>query len=328
MAKVLITGAGGYIGSNVTEYFVRRGFDVTGMIRNRVAQRFRDSGAAVVRADLYDFASLDTLFDNRQYDYVIHIAARASDVGRRELFRIANYEAVKRLVQKSLASGVKRFVYLSTSDVYGLHDFNGETESQLPLDESVVNYYPLYKVKTERWLRENLPESRFACVRPCVVWGNGDTSITPRAVAFLKSSPCVIHFGKWRGQNRCALAHVENVGATVLAAATVPELGGREGVHVLDLERTSWSGFYRMLRDKFVPEKPFREITIPVWTIRPLAKLSSGISTLLNRYVPIFDPSDYALNTVIYNIDLSAEKMKRAIESIGERVLRTDEGFF
>ena len=36
MKKVLITGAGGYIGSNAAEYFVSRGFHVTGMIRRNV----------------------------------------------------------------------------------------------------------------------------------------------------------------------------------------------------------------------------------------------------------------------------------------------------
>lgn len=327
MAKVLVTGAGGYIGSNVAECFVRQGFDVTGMVRNRIADRYRALGIDTIRAELYDFSTLDRLFENRQYDYVIHVAARASDVGRRELFRIANFEAVKYLVQKSLDHAVKRFVYLSTSDVYGLRDFQGETEDQLPLDESVRNYYPLYKVKTELWLRENVPPERYSCVRPCVVWGNGDTSITPRAVGFLKSSPCVIHFGKWHGQNRCALAHVENVSATLLAAATIPELGG-QGVHVLDPERTSWSGFYRMLHDEFLPNKSFREISVPAWSIRPLAKLSSGLSTLFNRYAPVFDPSDYALDTVIYSIDLSSDKMVRVIEQAGQRVVHTQDGTF
>ena len=138
--KVLITGAGGYIGSNAAEFFVKQGCTVTGMVRERVAERFAQSGATAVKADLCDFASLDKLFEQR-FDYVIHIAARASDVGRDEWFRTPNFEAVKHLAELSMKHSVKRFVYLSTADVYGLHDFHGETEEELTFDHAVSNPY-------------------------------------------------------------------------------------------------------------------------------------------------------------------------------------------
>jgi len=164
-------------------------------------------------------------------------------------------------------------------------------------------------------------------VRPCFVWGNGDTTLTPRAIGFLKSSPVVIHFGRWHGKNRCPLAHVENVCTSLLAAATLDEMGGK-AIHVLDPERTTLSGYYRMIRDRFLPEKRLREITMPVWTVRPAAKLSSGISTLLNRYVPVFDPSDYALDTIIHNLDFSSEMMCAMIGRAGGKVIHTNEGTF
>ena len=55
--------------------------------------------------------------------------------------------------------GVKRFVYLSTADVYGLHDFNGESEEELAFDETVKNPYPKYKILSEKWLAANLPRA-------------------------------------------------------------------------------------------------------------------------------------------------------------------------
>jgi nucleoside-diphosphate-sugar epimerase len=93
MERILITGAGGYIGSNAAEYFVKQGYDVTGMVHNRIAPRFAQCGAKAIHADLNELDSLDALFAN-DYDYVLHVAARASDVGRDELFRIPNHEAV------------------------------------------------------------------------------------------------------------------------------------------------------------------------------------------------------------------------------------------
>ena len=311
-AKILITGAGGYIGSNAAEYFVKEGFSVTGTVRNNIAQRLLSCGAEIRKMDLYDFNTLDALFDE-EYDYIIHIAALASDTGKEEKFRIANFEAVKHLARLAMKHGVKRFVYLSTADVYGLHDFHGESEEELGFDMSVTNFYPEYKISSELFLAEELPKERFACVRPCVVFGNGDTTITPRAVAFLKSSPFVIHFGKWHGQNRWPLAHVENVCRTLHGAMVLPQAGGK-GVTVLDSKYTTLSDYYKELAAVYLPGKKMREITLPYWMIWGPAWFSSRFS----GEKPLFDPTLYALDTITSNLDFNNRRMLEYLHAIGK----------
>ena len=166
MESVLVTGAGGYIGSNAAEYFAKAGYRVIGTLRNRVAERLTRLGIKTIKIDLADAADLPRLFEEK-IDYVVHVAARASDVGRDEWFRKANYDAVKNLASAAMEHGVKRFVYLSTADVYGLHDFSGEREEGLAFDEMVTNPYPKYKILSEKWLAANLPRERFSCVTAC-----------------------------------------------------------------------------------------------------------------------------------------------------------------
>lgn len=318
METVFVTGAGGYIGSNAAEYFVRAGYRVVGVVHRKVADRFARLGVKTITADLTDEAAIGRLFDDKP-DYVVHIAALASDVGRDEWFRVANYEVVKNLASVSMDRNVKRFVYLSTADVYGLHDFNGESEDELSFDESAVNPYPKYKILSEKWLAANLPRERFSCVRPCVVYGRGDTSITPRTVAYLKNSPFVFHFGKWRGRNRWPLAHVENVCRTLHAAMVLPEAGG-EGVTVLDSRRVTLSEYYRELAAEFLPGKRLREMTLPMALIRPIAALS----TALSKRKPLFDPTLYALDTVSHNLDFSNARMLSWLEKAGLEEFRYD----
>lgn len=313
METILITGAGGYVGSNAAEYFVRRGFHVVGTARARVADRLKGSGAEVLQADLADSGATEALFA-RRIDYVVHIAARVSEVGKDAWFRSANYEMVQRLATLSMRHGVKRFVYLSTADVYGLHDFHGETEAELDFDLRATNPYPKYKILSELWLRDNLPSERFSCVRPCVVFGNGDTSITPRTVAYLKSSPRVFQFGRWKGRNRWPLAHVENVCRALHAAMLLPEAGGK-GVTVLDSKRTTLSDYYRELAAEFLPGKILRECCVPMAVIRPVAWLSSALS----RTKPLFDPTLYALDTVAHNLDFSNRRMLDWFAALGLR---------
>ena len=320
METVLITGAGGYIGSNAAEYFAKAGYRVVGTIHRHVAERLTRLGIKTISVDLADAANLPRLFEEK-IDYVVHIAARASDVGRDEWFREANYEAVKNLAAAAMEHGVKRFVYLSTADVYGLHDFSGESEDRLAFDEAVTNPYPKYKILSEKWLASNLPRECFSCVRPCVVYGRGDTSITPRTIAYLKNSPLVFHFGKWRGRNRWPLAHVENVCRTLHAAMVLPEAGG-EGVTVLDSKRTTLSEYYHEIAREFLDGKRLRECSIPMWAVRPVAWLSTALSR--NRNHPLFDPTLYALDTVAHNLDFSNARMLDWFDKMGMEEFRHD----
>ena len=114
METVLVTGAGGYIGSNAAEYFAKAGYRVVGTIHRHIAERLTRLGVKTIKIDLVNAADLSRLFE-KNIDYVVHIAARASDVGRDEWFRKANYDAVKSLASVAMEHGVRRFVYLSTA---------------------------------------------------------------------------------------------------------------------------------------------------------------------------------------------------------------------
>ena len=62
MKTILVTGAGGYVGSNAACYFAARGFRVKGVVHRRVAQRLKDADIETVSADLTDAAAIEPLF--------------------------------------------------------------------------------------------------------------------------------------------------------------------------------------------------------------------------------------------------------------------------
>ena len=63
METVLVTGAGGYIGSNAAEYFVNAGYRVIGTVRNRIAERLTRLGIKTISIDLSDATNLPRLFE-------------------------------------------------------------------------------------------------------------------------------------------------------------------------------------------------------------------------------------------------------------------------
>ncbi len=335
MPYALVTGAAGFIGEYVVREFVEQGWGVVALVHKRTSATLDQMAASgqisIVRGDLREFAALEDkliqVFDERGAppDAIAHCAGRASDVGRRMEFRRANYEPAVSLGQMVMRLGTPRFVFISTTDVYGLRDFNGEAEDQLPLHDNMGNPYPEFKIAAEEWIRGNMPPERYSIIRPAAVWGVGDQTLTPRIVSFLQSSPWIVHFGKWRGTNRWPLANVRNVASSVFLAAVDPEARGK-AINVLDSEHTTVDEFYRILASIYLPEKKFRSVCLPLWVGKVFGAVISGASNALNLDHPFTDPSLYALYSVSSNLDLGNHALRSLLERSGRQLVTRDEG--
>ncbi len=131
---VLVTGAAGFIGSHVAEHCLKLGFRVTatddlsgGFLENVPA------GCEFVRGDLRDPAFVASLWQERRYDVVYHLAAYAAE-GLSHFVRRFNYEtnllASIHLLNESVNRGVRTFVFTSSIAVYGA--------GQTPMTEAMV----------------------------------------------------------------------------------------------------------------------------------------------------------------------------------------------
>lgn len=329
--SVVVTGAAGFIGGYVVEEFLEQGWSVCALVhRNRsarLAELAAEGRVTLVTGDAADATlgerALLPALGGRRPDAVVHCAGRASDVGRRSAFRRANLGSVRSLVAFCSEAEVPCFTFVSTTDVYGLRDFRGEDD--LPLDDNTGNPYPAYKIAAEEHVRRSLPAERWAIVRPAAVWGVGDRTLTPRVVGFLRHSPAIVHFGRWRGANRWPLAHVRNVSAAVFAATVLAEGHGRP-VNVLDDEWTSVDEVYRMLASVYLPDRRPRSVTLPVWAVWPFAWAVTAVSNAANLAHPLTDPSLYALRTVSSNLDFGNCRLHELLGRQGRRLMTREEG--
>ncbi len=129
--KALVTGAAGFIGSTLAEHLVARGADVVGLDcftdyypraakeRNLAALRAM-AGFRFVEARIQD-ADLPGLLRDRTH--VFHLAAQAGvrkSWGRDfDVYTVNNVEATQILLEAAAPLGLERFVYASSSSVYG-----------------------------------------------------------------------------------------------------------------------------------------------------------------------------------------------------------------
>jgi nucleoside-diphosphate-sugar epimerase len=333
MNTVLISGAGGFIGGWVVREFLEKGWFVQAVVHRHVPAWLQEEECSgrlrLVTADLGDATQVAAMTAKLggfgKAVAVVHCAGRASDVGWRSEFRRANLDAVRYLGRLAMEVGIFRFVFLSTTDVYGLRDFRGEGEETLPLGAFPNNPYPCYKIEAERWIRATMPHECYAILRPAQVWGLGDTTLTKRIVGFLRWSPCIVHFGKWRGANRWPLAHVRNVAAACYLAVTESTAAGRT-INVLDDEQTTMDEWYRLVAEIYLPGKRFRTITLPMAVGRALGLPVEWISSVLNLAHPFMDPSYYALHAVSANLDFSNAPLNALFAAAGRRLITRAEG--
>ena len=302
MKKVLVTGSAGFIGQNVVKAYVEHGWFVYALVHNNVPKELAQlKNVELLRGDVTN----PKLFEGLQVEVVAHVAGIASDIGSDDKFRRINFEPIKHLAKLPK----EKIVYVSSSDVYGIKDFQNADENT-PLVEFPKNPYPRYKIKSENWLREN--PYNYVIIRPAAVYGEGDKTLENRVVEFLATSPFIVHFGKWRGQNRWPLANVKNVAEIIVAVSMTDEFD-KQAITIIDPEKTTIDEYYRSIAKKYFPNRKFRNLYLPFWFGKMLGLVSTTLSNLLKLKSPLFDPTFYAVHHVSSNLDFSSGKMERAL---------------
>ena len=155
MSNILVTGGAGYIGSHTVHELTRAGYDVT--VIDNLYSGFRwavDAHAELVVADVGDFAAVCELLTEKNIDGVIHFAGHIvvpESVSDPLKYYANNTVNSQRLIQACLTCGVDKFLFSSTSSVYGVTANNPIPETAPP---APINPYAASKLMTEWMLRD------------------------------------------------------------------------------------------------------------------------------------------------------------------------------
>jgi nucleoside-diphosphate-sugar epimerase len=297
---------------------------VTALVHRTAPQGI--DGADVIRASLADREPLmAALAEKAPFDAVVNCAGIASDVARRRLLMQVNHHGVVNLLECMKRLQLGRLVHISSTDVYGLRDFHSADEST-PLDNNRHNGYPESKILAEQAMTATLPAERYAILRPAAVCGEGDKTLLPRLLAFLRGSPVLVYFGRWRGKNRWPLVNVRNVATAAFLAATCDDAAG-QAYNLIDPPAITMEQYLQWVLRTFLPEKvgvKALSIPLPLWWLP--GQISSVLSRALGTKNPIFEPSLYALYSVAMNLDFSSRKLEALFERHGEKFVDSYHG--
>jgi nucleoside-diphosphate-sugar epimerase len=175
LTKVLVTGGAGYVGSVLVPKLLAKGYRVKVLDLYIYGEHVLDAvknhpDLEQIKGDIRDRRLLEKIIPGM--DAVIHLACISNDPSFEldpQLGKSINYDAFFDLVAVSKKCGVKRFVYASTSSVYGIKEEANVTEDLPP--EPLTDYSKYKAMCEEGLLKERKPGFVTLILRPATVCG-------------------------------------------------------------------------------------------------------------------------------------------------------------
>jgi UDP-glucose 4-epimerase len=230
MSNILVTGGAGFIGSHVAEELIKCGHQV--IVLDDLSGGFMDNvvpGAQFVQGSIIDHELINRLFDEHKFEYVFHLAAYAAE-GLSHFIKRFNYNnnliGSVNLINASVNSGVKCFVFTSSIAVYGASPELPMTEATRPHPEDP---YGIAKLAVEQELQvcKEMFDLDYIVFRPHNVYGErqniGDKYRNVVGIFMnqaLQNLPMTI-FGD--GEQKRAFSYISDVAPIIARSIEVPE---------------------------------------------------------------------------------------------------------
>ncbi|RUL88920.1 NAD-dependent epimerase/dehydratase family protein [Tautonia sociabilis] len=303
---IFVTGGSGLVGSHAVEEALRRGHRVRALVRPTSDTTWLDRwGVEKVLGDLEDPASLRIGCEGA--DWVFNCAAKVGDWGTLEEFRRLNVEALRLLLDASVAANVSRFVHVSSLGVYEGRDHHGTDETTPPAANS-LDAYTRSKTEAEQLALRYHAERGLAVsvVRPGFIYGERDRTVLPKLLDALRKGTFT-YFGS--GDQALNCIYVKNLVAGIFLAAEVPAAVG-EVFNLTDGQRISKRQFVSRVAELAGLEPPSRKI--PLKLAKVLATVVEGIAKARGaKRPPIINKARYKFLGL--NLDYSIEKARRVL---------------
>ena len=170
--KIFLIGGGGYVGSALVPKLIDLGYEVTVydlfIYGKEVLEK--NSNLTLIEGDIRDINFLSKSLKN--HDSIIHLACISNDPSfelNPKLGKSINLDCFRPLVEVAVKENIKRFIYASSSSVYGIKKEKNVTET---LTLEPLTDYSKFKVECEKILSEfTSDEFETVIIRPATVCG-------------------------------------------------------------------------------------------------------------------------------------------------------------
>lgn len=291
MAKILITGGTGFIGTELARV-LKKNHEVVAVGRNIKNIKNPVSGVKYVECDVRNPSEVKKIVSGM--DYVYHLAALLDESLPKDLLFDVNVEGTLNVLEAFKESGGKRLIYLSTVGVMGETErVSNETSPYRPKTN-----YEKSKTMAERMVKEYHRRHKLPVIilRSALVYGPNEYTLK----ILKKAKKLFPILGS--GKNKVHFVYIKNL----IDALVKAKSKGKDGeVYIIaDNKPCTYEDFYRILREELgVKGEPSH---IPVW----LGKLLSLLYKILGRRTIV---TSEHIDRLIRNRRYSIKKAKKEL---------------
>ena len=252
MQRALISGASGFLGGRLAQMLAERGIPTRVLARSSSNLDHLDGYAIeVVRTDLVESAALTAAMEG--VSHVFHCAGCSTDWAPATTYFEANVEGTRALLLAARHAGkIKRFLHISTTDVYGY--------PRVPCDEDHPRTFvglPYNETKclgeAAAWEASEKTGLPVTILRPATIYGpRGSAFVTDIAKLLREGSMALFDSGRVRG----GFCYVDNVADAMIAAATSDNTVGR-AYNITDETNMTWKQYVLALADGLGVKRPW-----------------------------------------------------------------------
>ncbi len=322
MKKALVTGAAGFIGSNVVRVLLADGVEVRAMVLPGEDEKNLE-GADVERieADLLDPPSLDKAL--KGVDALFHLAAIYAIwlPDRHKIYRV-NLQGSRNILWAARRAGVEKVVYTSSIAALGLKPGDELSNEDVPFNQiKNANDYVLTKWLSQEealtFAREGLP---LVCVNPCFPFGVGDRAPTPTGKLIMDALNGLYPFYFEGGMN---IVDVMDVARGHVLAAEKGEIGEK---YVLGNRNVTVKEFFDLVGK--VSGKNIKRVPLPVfpipaagWLMEKIADWRGQPPLLTSKEAP------YLAQKLFFDVSKAREKLGLELTPIEDSLKRSIQWF-
>ncbi len=175
LAKILVTGGTGFIGSHLVDELRRRGHDVVAL------DQYHTDVDGYVRADVRSYRQIERVFEKWKFEFVYHLAAEYGRWNGEDYYEnlwATNAVGTKHMIR--LQEKLKfKMVFFSSAEVYG--DYSGIMSEDVMVKNPIKDTYQMNDYAITKWAGElmcansaRMFETETVRVRPVNCYGPGE----------------------------------------------------------------------------------------------------------------------------------------------------------
>ena len=280
--KILITGASGFIGSNVVDKALELGYETWAGIRKSSSRQYlQDNRIHFIDLHYSDKQRLTEQlrdFSSRQgyFDHIIHIAGLTKAVHKSDFDKV-NYQQTRNLVEALIETDTvpNSFLFMSSLSVMGPGDEFGYTPMYGDKPPTPNTAYGKSKLKTEDWLK-SIDRFPYLILRPTGVYGPRDRDY----LILMRAVKNGLDVGAGFRKQLLSFIFVEDLADVIFSL--IEKGVNRKAYFVADGDIYTDSEFNTIVKEA-LQKKHVLRLKIPLFLVKPAAIINEKIALFFGK---------------------------------------------